>query len=67
MLNYYKGKLSCDKEDRYWRWGGPPSSKEQKTFTAQDTAFVPRGKVKLTKGVKKAAKIHFDADKKLNK
>jgi hypothetical protein len=67
MLNYYKGKLSCDKEDRYWRWGGPPSSKEQETFTAQDTAFVPRGKVKLTKGVKKAAKLHFDADKKLNK
>ena len=66
MLNYYKGKLSCDKDDRYWRWGGPPSSREQKTFTAQDTAFVPRGKVKLTKNVKKAAQAHFDTDKKMN-
>ena len=59
MLNYYKGKIACEKKDYYWRWGGPPSGKREEMFTAQDTAFTPRGKVKLTKEVKKAAKAHF--------
>ena len=64
ILNYDKTKLSCNKSDRYYSWGGPPSKRPTDNFWGLDSSVdATRKSAKLSSKLEAAVRRQYRAPK----